>query len=141
MCCELPMSSATAIVSPIARPRPIITADTTPPRLCGNTEPRIISQRVAPNPYAASFSDAGVVAYTSRVIDVTIGVIMMATMIPAVMKLSPVGLGSAKRVSRIGMPLVADEIWSYRSASGWVRTASAHRPYTTDGIAASRSTV
>ena len=53
------MTSATAIVSPIARPRPIITADTTPPRLCGNTEPRIISQRVAPSPYAASFSERG----------------------------------------------------------------------------------
>ena len=38
---------------------------------------------------AASFSDAGVVANTSRVIEVTIGVIMMATTIPAVMKLGP----------------------------------------------------
>ena len=85
MCCELPISSATAMVSPIARPRPIMTADTMPPRLCGNTEPRIISHRVAPMPYAASFSDAGVVANTSRVNDVMIGVIMIATMIPAVM--------------------------------------------------------
>ena len=73
------------MVSPIARPKPIITADTTPPRLCGNTEPRIISQRVAPSPYAASCSEAGVVANTSRVIDVMIGVIMMATTMPAVM--------------------------------------------------------
>jgi hypothetical protein len=42
--------------------------------------------------------------------DVMIGVIMIATMIPAVMKLRPVGLGSANSVSRIGMPLVASEI-------------------------------
>ena len=80
-----PITSATAIVSPMARPRPIMTADTTPPRLCGNTAPRIISQRVEPRPYAASFSATGVVANTSRVIDVMIGVIMIATMIPAVM--------------------------------------------------------
>ena len=85
ICWLLPMTSATAIVSPIARPKPIITADTTPPRLCGKTEPRIISQRVAPRPYAASRNGAGVVANTSRVSDVMIGVIMIATTIPAVM--------------------------------------------------------
>ena len=50
MCCELPISSATAMVSPMARPSPMMTAETTPPRLCGNTDPRIISQRVAPMP-------------------------------------------------------------------------------------------
>ncbi len=58
---------------------------TSPPRLCGKIAPRIISQRVAPSAYAASFSESGVVANTSRVRDVMIGVIMIATMIPAVM--------------------------------------------------------
>ena len=72
------------MVSPTARPRPIITAETIPPRLCGNTAPRIISQRVDPSPSAASLSEAGVVANTSRVIDVMIGVIMIATTMPAV---------------------------------------------------------
>ncbi len=49
-------------------------------------------------------------AKTSRVSEVTIGVIMIATMIPAVMKLNPVGLGSANSVFRIGMSPVADEM-------------------------------
>ena len=73
------------MVSPIARPNPIITADTTPPRPCGKTDPRIISQRVAPRPYTASRRGTGVVANTSRVSDVMMGVIMIATTIPAVM--------------------------------------------------------
>ena len=46
----------------------------------------------------------GVVANTSRVSDVMIGVIMIATMIPAVMKLSPVLLGSPNSVFEDGMP-------------------------------------
>ncbi len=71
---------------------------TMPLRLCGNTAPRIISQRVAPRASAASFCDAGTVANTSRVIEVMIGVIMMATMIPAVMKLLPDALGLPKIV-------------------------------------------
>ena len=41
-----------------------------------------------------------------------IGVIMMATINPAVMKLSPVGLGSEVRVPMSGMPDVADEMLS-----------------------------
>src|SRR5450631_619617 len=105
--CEDPMMSATAIVSPTARPKPMMTAAATPLRLWGNTEPRIISQRVAPSASAASFCDAGHVAYTSRVIAVMIGVIMMATTIPAVMKLAPLGFGLANTSPTIGMPEVA----------------------------------
>ena len=80
-----PTTNATAIVSPIARPSPMSTAPTIPPLLCGNTEPRIISQRVAPSATAASFWEVGTVANTSRVIEVMIGVIISATMTPAVM--------------------------------------------------------
>ena len=50
MCCELPISNATAMVSPMARPSPMITAETSPPRLCGMIDPLIISHRVAPIP-------------------------------------------------------------------------------------------
>ena len=82
---------------------------TIPLRLCGNTAPRIISQRVAPRASAASFCAGGTVANTSRVIEVMIGVIMMATMIPAVMKLFPDALGLANSVLRIGMLAVASE--------------------------------
>ena len=85
MCCELPMSSATAIVSPIARPRPIITADDHAAAAVREHRAPDHLPRVAPSPYDASFSGCGVVANTSRVIDVMIGVIMIATMIPAVM--------------------------------------------------------
>ena len=60
------------------------TAPTNPPLEWGITEPRIISHRVAPSASAASFSDCGVVSMTSRDRDVMIGVIMIATMIPAV---------------------------------------------------------
>ena len=48
-------------------------------------------------------------ANTSRVIEVMIGVIMMATTIPAVMKLFPDALGLANSVLRIGMLAVASE--------------------------------
>ena len=104
-----PMTRAMAIVSPIARPSPIIVPATIPLRLCGNTAPRIISQRVAPRASAASFCAGGTVANTSRVIEVMIGVIMMATTIPAVMKLFPDALGLANSVLRIGMLAVASE--------------------------------
>ena len=79
------MTSATAMVSPNARPRPIMLAATMPLRLCGNTAPRIISQRVAPRASAASFCAGGHVANTSRTSEVTIGVTMIPTMRPAVM--------------------------------------------------------
>ena len=76
--CDEPITSATAMVSPTARPKPMITAATSPLRLCGNTAPRIISHRVAPIASVASFCAPGTVANTSRVIAVMIGVIMIA---------------------------------------------------------------
>ena len=91
---------------------------------------------------AASFSGCGVVANTSRVSDVMIGVIMMATMIPAVMKLRPVGLGIGGEVAE-DRDARRGRRDARRRCRRAVRSAprSAHRPYTTDGIAASRSTV
>ena len=44
---------------------------------------RIISQRVAPSASAASLCSAGTVAMTSRVIALTIGMIMIARIRPA----------------------------------------------------------
>ena len=84
------MTSATAIVSPIARPRPSITAPTMPPRTRGNTATRIISHRVAPmreRGVLVVLRDGG--EHLAADSDVTIGVIMMARMRPAVMKLAP----------------------------------------------------
>ena len=56
--CE-PMTSATAMVSPMARPRPSITAPTMPPGSHGSTAPRIISHRVAPMPRPLPCCGAG----------------------------------------------------------------------------------
>ena len=82
-----PMTRATAIVSPMARPRPSMTAPTSPPRLWGKTAPRIISHGWRRGRRPPPSGHAGTVSNTSRLIDVMIGVIMMARMIPAVKKL------------------------------------------------------
>ena len=104
-----PITSAAAIVSPMARPSPSSTAPTTPPWLCGQTAPVIISHRVAPSAYAPSLSICGTVAMTSRDSEVTIGVIMKARMIPAVKNEAPL-VGGPNRVPSTGMPLTPDAI-------------------------------
>jgi len=52
---------------------------------------------------------SGTVANTSRLIDVTMGVIISARIMPAVKKLSPL-TGSPNSVLRMGMELVAEAI-------------------------------
>ena len=107
-----PITRAAAIVSPIARPRPTRIAPTTPAWLCGQTAPRIISQRVAPSAYAPSLSMAGTVAMTSRDSEVMIGVIMMARMSPQVKNEAPLTppLDSPNRLSSTGMPCTPEAI-------------------------------
>ena len=104
-----PITSAAAIVSPIARPRPSSTAPTMPPWLCGQTAPRIISRRVAPSAYAPSLSMAGTVAMTSRDSEVTIGVIMKARMMPQVKNEAPL-VGGPNREPSTGTPLTPEPI-------------------------------
>ena len=104
-----PITSAAAIVSPMARPRPSSTAPTMPPWLCGQTAPVIISSRVAPSAYAPSLSIGGTVAITSRDSEVTIGVIMKARMMPAVKNEAPL-VGGPNRAPSTGMPLTAEAI-------------------------------
>src|SRR5262249_4380128 len=53
---EFPMSIASAIVSPRARPKPSTSAPKIPVAAVGSMTPRMASQRVAPMPYAASFT-------------------------------------------------------------------------------------
>ena len=77
------MTSVTAIVSPIARPRPSIAAPVMPEREYGSTAIRIISQRVAPSASDASLRSGGTVEMTSREIAETIGRIMIARISPA----------------------------------------------------------
>ena len=77
------MTIVTAIVSPIARPRPSIAAPEIPAREYGRIAVRIISQRVAPSASAASLWSGGTVDITSRVMAETIGRIMIASTSPA----------------------------------------------------------
>ena len=78
MTAALPMTMVTAIVSPIARPRPSMAAPEIPAREYGSTATRIISQRVAPSASAASLWSRGTVDMTSREMALTIGTIMIA---------------------------------------------------------------
>src|SRR5674536_40690 len=73
---EAASTSATAIVSPSARPRPSITALISPGRLGGSTAVLIISHRVAPSASAASRFVVGTWARTSREIAEMIGKII-----------------------------------------------------------------
>ena len=104
------ITSAAAIVSPIARPRPSSTAPTTPAWLCGHTAPRIISHRVTPSAYAPSLSIVGTVAMTSRDSEVTIGVIMMARMRPVVKNEVPLTDVPPKKVLSTGTPVSPEAI-------------------------------
>ena len=82
-----PIRSATAIVSPSARPRPSMVAPMIPGRLRGTTIERITSQRVAPRANPACRSVSGTAVNTSRTRAVMIGMIMIASTTPAKKKL------------------------------------------------------
>ena len=77
------MTMVTAIVSPMARPSPRMTAPRIPARPLRSTPVRTISHRVAPSASTASRWWRGTATSTSRVIEAMIGMIMIAKMIPA----------------------------------------------------------
>ena len=83
------MTIITAMVSPMARPRPSIAAPTRPLRTRGNTATRSISQRVAPIAIAPFLSSCDTVMSASRDSDVMMGVIITARITPAVMNDAP----------------------------------------------------
>ena len=91
-----PITCVTAIASPIARPRPRISAAAIPPRAYGNTTPRTISQRVVPSASAPSFSSRGTPRKSSRLMLEMIGRIMIVSTTIAVKMLEPVAAGSPK---------------------------------------------
>src|SRR5262249_35191281 len=76
---EFPMSIASAIVSPSARPKPRTSAPNMPVDAVGSITLRIASQRVAPIPYAASLVRYGTCRSASRDTAATVGRIMMAS--------------------------------------------------------------
>src|SRR5215207_8758845 len=74
-----PITCVTAIASPIARPRPRITAAPIPAFDEESTTPRTISQRVEPSASAASSSSLGTLRNSSRQMLATIGTTMIAS--------------------------------------------------------------
>src|SRR5262249_24119646 len=77
------MMSATAIVSPSARPSPSIEPPMIPPRPKGSTTERIMPHRAAPSASAPSYSPGGVWENTSRITDVAMGSTISDTTTPA----------------------------------------------------------
>ncbi len=73
----LPTSMARAMVSPRARPKARMTAATMPLAAVGRMTASIVSQRVAPIPYAAILSFGGTDTRASRLMAVMVGSIMM----------------------------------------------------------------
>ena len=129
---------ATAIVSPSARPRPSIDADTMPLRPKGKTAMRIISHRVAPSASAASSWRTGVCRKISRQIAVMIGTTITARTIAAVKIVRPVlDTGPAKSGNQ---PMFSTS-QAYTGCTAGASTMMPQRPKTTDGTAASRSTM
>ena len=89
ICARLPMTMVTAIVSPMARPRPSMIAPRIPVRPYGNTATRTISHLVAPKAKAASRCACGTARSTSCVTEVMYGTIITARIIEAVSKPIP----------------------------------------------------
>ena len=83
------MTIVTAIVSPIARPRPRMTAPAIPGAPFTNTT-MVVSHFVAPSASAASRCVLGTAASTSRTTAEIIGVIMIAKITPPVSSPIPV---------------------------------------------------
>ena len=134
-------TSATAIVSPRARPSPSIEAEMMPARPNGRTAVRTISHLVAPSAQAASIVSPGTCRKTSRVTAETVGMIMMASTTPAISRLCPNWLASvAVRLCRKGShPKYSDsQLWKPRVLG--TRKYSPHMPKTSEGTAAKRST-
>lgn len=91
MLLELPINIVTAIVSPIARPSPSITALTMPEKAAGMRTCKIVSQRVAPSPREAWRKLEGIEIKASRDKAVMIGKVIIAKMTPAGNIPGPVG--------------------------------------------------
>ena len=134
---KFPITWLTAIASPSARPRPRITAATTPPRTVGMTTVFTISQRVAPRPIAPSSSSVGTPTKSSRQIDDVIGMIMIVSTIIAV---NTVDSTLSPPWAKIGIqPKSAPKNGWTCCASNGASTKMPQSPITTLGTAASIS--
>jgi hypothetical protein len=140
--------SATAIVSPRARPRPSMVAPIAPPLPNGSTTHRIIPQRVAPSANAPSRSPAGACEKTSRITEQAMGAAIMATTIPAMnveavkMLWDANGLPGSTPFT-LNMGIHENHVASHRERpiARPCRMYFPQSPYTTLGTAAMRSTI
>ena len=102
--------SATAMVSPSARPSASIVPPMIPPRPKGSTTVRTMPQVVAPSASAASFSPGGVCEKTWRITAHAIGITIIDTAMPATKALKPYWLRAGQR--RVGLPPGTSKIGS-----------------------------
>src|SRR5437870_2073421 len=133
---RFPIVMVTAIVSPTARPRPRMMAPKIPARAYRRTPTRVVSQRVAPRPQAASRWLAGTARRASRDTAAMRGLNMIARMTPAVNLSVPMGF--PWKMGR--NPKMSWTTGSTVTRMTGPRTKIPHNPYTTDGTAASSST-
>ena len=86
---RLPITIVTAIVSPIARPRPSTIEPIIPEAAGRQHRQPDVSHRVAPSARADSRNAPGTACRTSREIAVIVGRIMIASSTPALIMLKP----------------------------------------------------
>src|SRR5215475_11084266 len=142
------MTMTTAIVSPNARPRPSIVPPTIALLPNGSTTLRIIPQRVAPSAYAPSRSPSGAWPNASRMMEHAIGATISDTTSPAMnvddvnaVAVDSGSLRSTPATLKIGIQPNQLEIHRDRGPTRHWRKTNPHRPYTTLGTAAIRSTI
>src|SRR5438132_223631 len=131
-----PIIIVTNIVSPTALPSPKTDAPNRPDFPYGNTAILIISNLVAPRLKAASRCELGTALITSRAMDETVGIIMIARTIPAVKTSRPNGV-FAKKGTESPKALLSGT--SIKSRIQNLKTKRAQSPYMMLGTAASNS--
>ncbi len=86
---ELPASISTTIVSPMARPRPSMTAAKMPLDAAGTTTLYVVCQWVLPSASEPCRIAAGTLCSASSEIEMIVGSVMMPTTMPAVSAVRP----------------------------------------------------
>src|SRR5690242_2437721 len=134
-----PATMATAMVSPSARPRPSTEAPTMPVLIHGRVTRRAHSKSDMPSAIAPSRGRIGTPRIRSRVVDATIGMIMMARMSPEVSSPWPCPGSPRKKLSTgtSGAWLAIQGVmWWARNGP---KVSAPNRPMTTLGTPASIS--
>jgi len=88
---EFPDARSTAIVSPIALPKPAEIEEKMPGYAYGREIPKIVSRCDAPNAYDANSVSFGVIDKTSSESVVIVGIVIIARVMLALRPVSPIG--------------------------------------------------